>query len=225
MRLLLIEDNVSLAQLVSEGLGREGFRVDTTGTLAQASEALDAGGFAAVILDLGLPDGDGMVLLRAMRARSDSTPVLVLTARGTLHDRVAGLQEGADDYLIKPFAFDELVARIRALLRRPSDFLGRLRRVGNVAFDTIARQIYVADEPKIVSGRELALLELLLGRAGRVVPKTFVENQLFGHSRELQSNAIEVYVHRLRKQLADFGATIEIHTVRGVGYLLTESKP
>jgi DNA-binding response OmpR family regulator len=110
-------------------------------------------------------------------------------------------------------------------LRRPSDFMGKLRRVGNVAFDTVGRQLYIDDEPKIVSAREMALLELLLARAGRVVPKAYVENQLFGHSREVQSNAIEVYVHRLRKQLADFGATIEIHTVRGVGYLLTEQKP
>ena len=224
MRLLLVEDNASLTQLIAKGLAKIGFEVDTAVTLAQANEMLDAGSYAAVILDLGLPDGDGMGLLRAMRSQSDSTPVLILTARGTLHDRVTGLQDGADDYLIKPFAFDELVARIRALLRRPSDFLGRLRRVGNVAFDTVGRQVYVADEPRIVSARELALLELLLGRAGRVVPKSFVETQLFGHSRELQSNAIEVYIHRLRKQLADFGATIEIHTIRGVGYLLTESK-
>jgi DNA-binding response OmpR family regulator len=224
MRLLLIEDNVSLTQLIAKGLAKLGFEVDTAATLAQAAEMLSAGSYAAVILDLGLPDGDGMTLLRNMRTQSDSTPVLILTARGTLHDRVTGLQDGADDYLIKPFAFDELVARIRALLRRPSDFLGKLRRVGNVAFDTVGRQVYVADEPRIVSARELALLELLLGRAGRVVPKSFVETQLFGHSRELQSNAIEVYIHRLRKQLADFGATIEIHTIRGVGYLLTESK-
>jgi DNA-binding response OmpR family regulator len=224
MRLLLIEDNVSLTQLIAKGLAKLGFEVDMAATLAQANEMLAAGSYAAVILDLGLPDGDGMTLLRTMRSQSDSTPVLILTARGTLHDRVTGLQDGADDYLIKPFAFDELVARIRALLRRPSDFLGKLRRVGNVAFDTVGRQVYVADEPRIVSARELALLELLLGRAGRVVPKSFVETQLFGHSRELQSNAIEVYIHRLRKQLADFGATIEIHTIRGVGYLLTEAK-
>ena len=224
MRLLLVEDNVSLAQLIAKGLAKEGFEIDTAGTLAQASEVVAAGSFSAVILDLGLPDGDGMTLLRDMRAKSDSTPVLVLTARGTLQDRVTGLQDGADDYLIKPFAFDELLARIRALLRRPSDFLGQLRRVGNVAFDTVGRQIYVGEEPKIMSAREIALLELLLGRAGRVVPKAFVENQLFGHSREVQSNAVEVYVHRLRKQLMDFGADIEIHTVRGVGYLLTEAK-
>jgi DNA-binding response OmpR family regulator len=151
--------------------------------------------------------------------------VLILTARGTLQDRVSGLHDGADDYLIKPFAFDELVARIRALLRRPGDFLGSLRRAGNVAFDTVARQVYVGDEPRIMSARELGLLELLLARPGRVVPRGFVENQLFGHSHEVQSNAIEVYVHRLRKQLSDAGANVEIHTVRGVGYLLIEPKP
>lgn len=225
MRLLLIEDNASLAQLVEKGLAREGFEVDVVDTLSRASEAITSGNYSAVILDLGLPDGDGISLLRNMRAKSDSTPVLILTARGTLQDRVSGLQDGADDYLIKPFAFDELVARIRALLRRPSDFLGSLRRAGNVAFDTVARQVYVSDEPKLMSARELGLLELLLARPGRVVPRGFVEGQLFGHSHEVQSNAIEVYVHRLRKQLSDAGANVEIHTVRGVGYLLTEPKP
>ena len=224
MRLLVVEDNVSLAQLIETGLEKAGFEVDIAGSVAQASEAISSGSYSAIVLDLGLPDGDGMSLLRAMRARSDSTPVLVLTARGTLHDRISGLQEGADDYLIKPFAFDELVARIQALLRRPGDFLGRLRKAGNVTFDTVGRQVYVSDEPKILTAREMALLELLMGRSGRVVPKGFVESQLFGHSREVQSNAIEVYVHRLRKQLADFGANVEIHTIRGVGYLLTEAK-
>ena len=222
MRLLLVEDNDSLVRLVSKGLENAGFEVDMAGSLAGSFEALETGNYAAIVLDLGLPDGDGGAVLRRLRERGDPTPVLVLTARGTLQDRVAGLHDGADDYLVKPFALEELVARIHALLRRPGDFLGRLRRAGNVTFDVVARQVYVNDQPQILSARETALLELLIGRVGRVVTKSYAEANLFGQSDEIRSNAIEVYVHRLRRQLADFGANIEIHTVRGVGYLLTE---
>jgi DNA-binding response OmpR family regulator len=224
MRLLLIEDNLSLAQLTAKGLAAAGFEVDTAGSVADASDFIASAAYTAIILDLGLPDGDGLSVLRAMRARSDPTPVIVLTARGTLHDRVTGLHKGADDYLVKPFAIEELVARVRALLRRPADFVGTLRRAGNVTFDSIGRQAYVNNEPQVLSAREMSLLELLIGRAGRVVPKAFVESHLFGPSDEVRSNAIEVYVHRLRKQLTDLGATVEIRTVRGVGYLLTEIK-
>jgi DNA-binding response OmpR family regulator len=225
MRLLLVEDNDSLVGLVSKGLGNAGFEVDTAGSLAESFDAIANGSYAAIVLDLGLPDGDGGAVLRRLRERGDSTPVLVLTARGTLHDRVTGLHDGADDYLVKPFALEELVARIHALLRRPGDFLGRLRHAGNVAFDVVARQLYVNEQPQILSARETALLELLIGRVGRVVTKAYVEANLFGQSDEIRSNAIEVYVHRLRRQLADFGADVEIHTVRGVGYLLVEVRP
>ncbi|HEX3664420.1 MAG TPA: response regulator transcription factor [Rhizomicrobium sp.] len=224
MRLLLVEDNESLVRLVSKGLGNAGFEVDTAGSLADSFEAIANVGYAAIVLDLGLPDGDGGAVLRRLRERGDPTPVLVLTARGTVQDRVTGLHDGADDYLVKPFALEELVARIHALLRRPGDFLGRLRRAGNVAFDVVARQVYVNEQPQIFSARETALLEILIARAGRVVTKSYAETNLFGQSEELRSNAVEVYVHRLRKQLAEFGADVEIHTVRGVGYLLAETR-
>jgi DNA-binding response OmpR family regulator len=224
MRLLLIEDNVSLVELIAKGLASAGFEVDTAATLAGARDAIAEISYAALILDIGLPDGDGLSILREMRGRGEATPVLVLTARGGLRDRVTGLNDGADDYLVKPFAFEELIARIHALLRRPGDFLGKLRQAGNVAFDTMGRQMYVNERPQPLSARETALLELLIGRVGRVVPKSFVESHLFGQSEEIRSNAVEVYVHRLRKQLADLGATIEIHTIRGVGYLMTEAK-
>jgi DNA-binding response OmpR family regulator len=224
MRLLLVEDNASLARLTAKGLSQAGFEADIAASVADASELMAAGTYGAIIMDLGLPDGDGLSLLSAMRARADSTPVLVLTARGTLHDRVSGLHKGADDYLIKPFAIEELVARLHALLRRPPHYLGRLRRAGNVVFDATGRQLQIDGKPQILSAREMALLELLIGRLGRVVPKDFVESQLFGSSEDLRSNAIEVYVHRLRKQLADLGATVEIQTVRGVGYLMQETR-
>lgn len=224
MRLLVVEDNVSLVELISKALENAGFEVDHVGTIADSLDAIEGGGHAAIVLDLGLPDGDGTAVLRRLRDKGNSTPVLVLTARGTIQDRVKGLHHGADDYLVKPFATEELIARLHALLRRPGDFLGRLRRAGNVAFDAVARQVYVNERPQVLSARETALLELLIGRTGRVVTKAYAEANLFGQSEEIRSNAIEVYVHRLRKQLSDLGATVEIHTVRGVGYLLAEAR-
>ncbi len=223
MRLLLVEDNAELARLTARGLSQAGFEADVAASLADASDLLGANAYGAIILDLGLPDGDGLSLLATLRARSDETPVLVLTARGTLQDRVTGLHKGADDYLIKPFALEELVARLHALLRRPPHYLGRSRRAGNIVFDPVGRQLQIDGRPQFLSAREMALLELLIARLGRVVPKDFVEGQLFGTSEDIRSNAIEVYVHRLRRQLADFGATVEIQTVRGVGYLMQET--
>ena len=180
--------------------------------------------YAAVILDLGLPDGDGLAILRGVRDRKDPIPVMVLTARAGVHDRVTGLRIGADDYLVKPFAFEELVARVEALLRRPGQLLGRSLRVGNVMFDTESRQAFVDEKPQALSAREVAVLELLMRRSGRVVPKKLAEDHIFGGSGDVASNAIEVYVHRLRKQLAEYGARVQIHTIRGVGYLIAEDK-
>jgi DNA-binding response OmpR family regulator len=224
MRLLVVEDNAELATLLAKGLSAAGFAADCVGTAQDARDALATTRYAAIVLDLGLPDEDGLVLLRELRVRTDATPVLVLTARGGVRDRVTGLRSGADDYLVKPFALEELVARLQALLRRPGELLGRSLRVGNIVFDTEARQVIVADVPQLFSLREVALLEILMRRAGRVVSKKLVEDHLFGLSGEVGSNAVEVYVHRLRKQLADSGANAQIHTIRGVGYLIAEDK-
>jgi len=223
MRLLVVEDNESLAKLLAKGLEAEGFAIDVVANAIAARAALASTRYGAMILDLGLPDADGLSVLEELRARQDATPVLVLTARGGVRDRVKGLREGADDYLTKPFAFVELVARLQALLRRPGTLLGRSLRVGNLAFDTEARQVFVDDAPHIFSAREVAVLEILMRRAGHVVSKKLVEDHLFGLSTDIASNAIEVYVHRLRKQLADIGAAVEIHTIRGVGYLIAEA--
>jgi DNA-binding response OmpR family regulator len=224
MRLLVVEDNTKLSSLIAQGLTAAGFESDHVARLSAAQDALKASSYAALIVDLGLPDGDGRTLVAGLRARGDCIPVLMLTARGSLEDKISGLQSGADDYLVKPFAFPELVARMQALLRRQGTFLGNLLKAGNVAFDSMARQVFVDEKPQNFSARELALLEILIRRPGRVIPKRMVEDHLFGLSDEVRSNAVEVYVHRLRKQLADAGADAGVHTVRGVGYMLTEPK-
>lgn len=223
MRVLVVEDNAELGELLTRGLEAEGFSVDHVETAAEASDALKDMRYAAVVLDLGLPDRDGATILREIRARRDSTPVLVLTARGGLHDRIAGLQTGADDYLVKPFAFEELVARLRALLRRPGEMLGRVLQTANLALDTEGRQGFVDGRAELMSAQELTLLEILMRRAGKVVPKSYIEDQLFGMASEVGKSAVEVSIYRLRKRLQALGAKVEIHTVRGLGYLLSEA--
>lgn len=222
MRLLVVEDNVQLARLLATGLRNAGYETDLLASVAEARTALLTTSYAALILDLGLPDGDGLSILRELRHRKDPIPVLVLTARGGLHDRVGGLRSGADDYLVKPFALEELVARLEAQLRRPGQQLGSSVRIANLEFDLRNRQAFIDERPQILSSRETAVLELLMRSKGRVVSKKQVEDHIFGLSGEVASNAVEVYVHRLRKQLFDKGAKVQIHTIRGVGYLIAE---
>jgi DNA-binding response OmpR family regulator len=225
MRLLIVEDNEQLAELLVKGLRTAGYDTDVLATAAEAHAALLTVSYAGLILDLGLPDGDGLAVLRELRHRKDPLPVLVLTARGGLADRVAGLRSGADDYLVKPFAFEELVARLEAQLRRSGQMLGNLIRIANLEFDSRNKQAAINDEPQVLSARETAVLELLMRVKGRVVSKKQVEDHIFGMSGDVASNAVEVYVHRLRKQLAEKGAKVTIHTIRGVGYLIAEEKP
>jgi two-component system response regulator TctD len=224
MRLLIVEDNEELAQLLAKGLQGAGYSVDLLANVADARSALDTTRYAAMILDLGLPDGDGLSIVRELRLRKDPIPVLVLTARGGVNDRVNGLRTGADDYLVKPFSFDELLARLEALLRRPGQLLGSSLRLANVVFDTEGRQAFVDTKPQSLSAREIAVLELLMRRKGSVVSKKLIEDQIFGLTGDVASNAIEVYVHRLRRQLADMGAKVKISTIRGVGYVMTEDQ-
>jgi DNA-binding response OmpR family regulator len=224
MRLLVLEDNAELAELVAKGLRSAGYDADILSSADEAANVLRTTFYAALILDLGLPDGDGLELLRELRHRINPIPVLVLTARGGLRDRVLGLRSGADDYLVKPFALEELVARLEAQLRRPGQLLGSSLRIANLEFDTINRQASIDEQPQMLSARETAVLELLMRGKGRVVSKKQVEDHIFGHSGEVASNAVEVYVHRLRKQLAERGARVQVHTIRGVGYLIAEEK-
>ena len=225
MRLLTIEDERELAELTASALGRAGFAVDIAGSLAEAEEAVAVMTYDAIILDLGLGDGNGLALLRSLRSRGASVPVLILTARDALEDRVMGLDSGADDYVLKPFHMSELISRVRAVLRRPNSALGVRLEIGNLAFETAHRQVTVDDSIVPLSIRELALLELLLRRAERVVTREAIEQSLYSFGSELGSNALEVLVHRLRRKLQDAGAALQIHTLRGVGYLLADQSP
>jgi len=223
MRLLLIEDNERLSALTSTALAKAGFETDAFTTAGEAELALRSLDYSAVILDLGLPDEDGLALLKRLRASGNSLPILILTARGGVDDRVRGLDAGADDYLAKPFAQEELLARLRVVLRRPGSLLGDALELGAVRLDTVSRQVTLGDRPQFLSPREVAVLEILLRRSGRVVPKKLMEDHLFGFSGDVGSNAVEVYVHRLRKQLVEAGADVAIHTIRGVGYLIAKA--
>jgi DNA-binding response OmpR family regulator len=222
MRVLLIEDNDRLADLAAKGLKDAGFVIDRVALVDEAQAAFRTTRYDAGILDLALPDGDGLQVLKTLRQAGDSTPILILTARDGVQHRVRGLDSGADDYLQKPFAMEELVARLKALLRRPGGALGLRLEVGNLGFDTVTRSVEVAGQPVMLSRRELALLELLLRSTGRVVAKTALEDGIYGMEEAVGSNTIEAHLSRLRKKLEATGASLDIHTIRGVGYLLAE---
>jgi len=220
MRLLLVEDNARLAALVSDGLEQQGFAIDRYESIDGAEHAQTIAQYDLLLVDLGLPDGDGLDLIRAMRRRGNSTPILVLTARGGLDDRVAGLDAGADDYLVKPFQIPELAARCRALLRRPGNALDSVLTAGNIVLVTAERTIRVNGQAIEATPREVALLELLLRRSGHVVAKPALENALYSMEAEVTPNALEAIVSRLRKRLAAAASNVQIKTVHGVGYAL-----
>ena len=220
MRLLIAEDNTRLGDYLRTALSDRGFTVDLVGTAGDAEAALFSINYAALILDLGLPDADGMSVLKAMRKNNDMRPVLILTARESTRMLVDSLNSGADDYLCKPFDTDELVARIRALLRRPGVRKSVVMTEANLLLDTVEREVRVGGKVVEIPRREFYALELLLRRTGSVVSKSTMESMLYAFGEEIASNAIEVLVHRLRKRLADARADVAIHTIRGVGYML-----
>jgi len=223
VRLLVIEDEDRLSSILKSKLGDIGFTVDIAGSAADASAALELINYDAAVLDLGLPDGDGLTVLTTARRIGKALPILILTARDALEDKVAGLNAGADDYLTKPFAMTELIARIKALLRRPGGVLGMTLEAGNVCLDTVGRELTVGRTPVRLSRRELAILEQMMRRFGRIVPKAVLEEKLYGIDEEPDSNPIPVHVHHLRRQLEVAGANLAIHTIRGVGYILIDT--
>jgi len=222
VRVLLVEDDDLLGDGVRSGVAQAGFAVDWARDGLEADVALALGDYDAVVLDLGLPGLGGLELLARLREAGKPTPVLVLTARDTVADRVAGLDRGADDYLIKPFDLDELLARLRALLRRATGRAEPVLRDGDLALDPASRSVTLAGRPVELSPRELSLLQVLMSHPGEVLSRERIEERLYGWGDEIASNAVEVHVHNLRRKL---GAE-RIRTVRGAGYSMgTKARP
>jgi two-component system OmpR family response regulator len=224
MRLLIVEDDAPLASGLSRILEAEGHAVDVTSRGEQAVLAASRERFDLVILDIGLPQMDGFEVLRRLRAsQADApVPVLVLTARDAVDDRVRGLDLGADDYMVKPFAMPELTARVRALLRRSQAHHGPRMVHGPLTLDTVARRAFLRNEPLELAAREWAVLEVLLAKVEKIVSKESIIQAVAGWGDDLSPNAIEVYVSRLRAKLEPAG--VRIRTVRGFGYMLEEYK-
>jgi len=216
VRLLLVEDDPMVGESIRDGLGQEGYTVDWVRDGKGAETALGAEPYAAVLLDLGLPRMDGLDVLRAARAKRNDVPILVITARDAVADRIKGLDAGADDYLVKPFDLDELAARVRALVRRAEGRAEPIVRHGPIALDPATRAVTLRGRPVELSGREFALLQALLARPGAVLSRAQLEERLYGWDEEVGSNAVEVHIHNLRRKL---GADT-IRNVRGVGYTI-----
>jgi DNA-binding response OmpR family regulator len=221
LRLLIVEDNQRLCQAVAQSLRAQGFAVDTAASVSEGLRVWRAAEYDAAVLDLMLPDGSGLAALKEMRAQGNVTPVLILTALGAIEERVRGLDCGADDYLVKPFAMQELIARLRALLRRPGAALGRTLTLGNVKLDTSARIATVAETPLNLTRSELIVLESLLRNQGRVISKERLVECLYDFEQERSANSVETQVHRLRRKLTAAGADVSLRTLRGLGYLVS----
>ncbi|MDR0275378.1 MAG: response regulator [Burkholderiaceae bacterium] len=219
MRILLIEDDPMIGDGLRAGLAQLGFTVDWFHDGAVGLAALASAPYDAVVLDLGLPKRDGLDVLAQWRAQGRDEPVLILTARDTLDDRLQGLHGGADDYLCKPFALAEVAARLHALIRRRHGHVTPVLQHGVIALDPATRTVTLAGQPVELTGRETALLELFLNARGRVLPRALIEDKLYGWGDEVGSNTIEVYIHHLRRKL---GGGV-IRTMRGVGYALGEA--
>lgn len=222
MKLLLAEDDVVLRDGLTRSLQQSGYAVDSAKDGVDADHALSFQNYDLLILDLGLPRMDGLEVLRRLRSHDQGLPVLILTARDAVEDRVAGLDLGADDYLTKPFDLAELEARVRALVRRGQGTHSNILKQGRLTLNIAGRRVYIDDNPLELSARELGVLEILMLKAGQVVGKEQLAEKLCAWDEEIGPNAIEVYVHRLRKKLEI--AEIEIRTIRGLGYLLEKAQ-
>lgn len=220
MRILLVEDETEFAKALRGALERDRFVVDWVTSLSLASEASRSRVHELVLLDRTLPDGDGLSLIPQLRIDTPGVPIIVLSARGELPDRVTGLDDGADDYLVKPFDLEEMLARIRAVQRRPSDVAPDEIVVGDLVFDMAFGEARVHGTQLVLQRREVAVLTALIRRRGRVVLRETLEEAVYGFDDAIQSNTLDSHISRLRRKFGDAGAGVEIHTVRGVGYLL-----
>lgn len=219
MRLLLVEDDTMIGETVLDLLRAEHYAVDWVKDGEMANTAMESQTYDLVLLDLGLPRLDGLSVLRAMRARKERIPVLIATARDSVQQRIEGLDAGADDYVLKPYDLDELLARIRALLRRAAGRAEPVYEHQGVSINPATREVMVGDQPVVLSAREWAVLEPLLARPGLVLSRSQIEEKLYGWKDDISSNAVEVYIHGLRKKL---GADL-IQNVRGVGYMVPKA--
>lgn len=216
MRILLVEDDAMLGEATRSGLSGDGFAVDWVETASAALASLRATTYSVVLLDIGLPAKSGMDVLSEMRASGDATPVIFLTARSHVQDRILGLNTGADDYIIKPFDLNEVAARVRALGRRAAGLAGQVINAQCIALDVAAKQVKLNGEGVELTAREYQILLYLMERQNRIVSRPQLEESLYAFNDELGSNAVEVYVHQLRKKLKPF----EIKNVRGLGYVI-----
>jgi DNA-binding response OmpR family regulator len=225
MRVLVVEDEAAIADFLLRGLTEQGYAVDVARDGAAALEALTGGGRDVVVLDVLLPRLSGLDVCRAMRERGDRTPVLMLTARDTIDDRVRGLDCGADDYLVKPFAFSELLARIRALSRRQPGLTNPVLRVADLELDTSTRQARRGEATIELTAKEYALLEYLMRNPGRVLTRAMITERVWNYESFNVANVIDVYIGHLRRKIDDGHAVRLIHTVRGAGYKIARPEP
>ena len=225
MRVLLAEDEPEMAAVLVAALRCNNIITDHVSTIEAAEEAVRLNSYDALLLDRSLPDGDGLELIADARRIQPAVPVIMLTARGDLKDRIDGLDLGADDYLAKPFAVEELMARLRAILRRPGNIEIESLRLGKLHFDLRNREARVGDMALELPRRELLVLEALMRRAGRTVERSSLEEAVYGMDDEIQSNALDAHVSRVRRGRDAAGAGVEIHTIRGVGYLIRQARP
>ena len=223
MRLLLVEDDDSLVKALRRGLAARGFAVDHAESAEFAAVLIGENTYDLVVLDLALPGADGLSLLDRLRARRTAVPVLILTARGSVEDRVRGLDHGADDYLKKPFAFSELVARIRALLRRGDSLAPAVLRVGDVELDTRRFEVRRAGALVTLTAKEFAILEYLLSHAGELVTRSMLLEHCWDESYEGLSNLVDVHVSRVRRKLELAGGSAPLRSIRGAGYIFGEN--
>lgn len=222
MRFLLIEDERELANALSAALSKQGIVTDHTLNLADALELTLQNNYDAILLDRRLPDGEGLTFIPKLRRAGIDTPVIVLTARNEPLERVEGLDLGADDYLGKPFLVEELLARVRALLRRPPTLEEQTIRVGRLQIDPLHLDVTSGSVSLDLPRRELLVLQALAKRKGKTVLRSTLEDAVYNYQEEIQSNALDAHISRLRKRLADANAGVTIHNIRGVGYLLRE---
>ena len=223
MRVLLVEDDPELATVLRRALVMADVVADHVRRVDQALAAIASAPYDAVLLDRGLPDGDGLAFVGALRDQRLRPPVIILTARGDVADRIEGLDAGADDYLVKPFAIDELLARLRAVQRRPSALSPATICAGRLVFDLGDRVATIGGAAMNLPRRELLLLEVLVRRLGRTVQRAIIEEAVYGFDDEIQSNSLDAHVSRLRLKLSAGEAGVEIHGIRGIGYLLKPS--